>query len=84
MLKLINTIKEKEIPTIFCESTVSSKAQREVAKESGATFGGNFYVDSLSSKNGPAPTFLKLLRHNVQLIVKGLAPKKYVSSKQKD
>ncbi len=73
MVNLINTIKTKEVPTIFCESTVSSKAQREVARQSGATFGGNFYVDSLSATNGPAPTFLKLLRHNVQLILEGLS-----------
>ncbi len=72
MAKLITTIKQKEVPTIFCESTVSSKAQRQVAKQSGATYGGEFYVDSLSVTNGPAPTFLRLLRHNVQLIVKGL------------
>ncbi len=74
MVKLINTIKEKEIPTIFCESTVSSKPQRQVAKQSGANFGGNFYVDSLSTTDGPAPTFIELLRHNVRLIVKGLSP----------
>tara|TARA_B100000700_G_scaffold79751_1_gene89753 strand:- start:381 stop:677 length:297 start_codon:yes stop_codon:yes gene_type:complete len=44
----------------------------EVGIESGASFGGNFYVDSLSTNDGPAPTYLKLLRHNVQLIVDGL------------
>ena len=48
MANLIKTIKEKEVPTIFCESTVNSKAQKEVAKQSGAKFGGNFFVDSLS------------------------------------
>ncbi len=72
MANLIKTIKEKEVPTIFCESSVSSEAQKQVAIESGATFGGNLYVDSLSKSDGPAPTYLKLLRHNVQLIVNGL------------
>ena len=72
MANLIKTIKEKEVPTIFCESTVSAEAQKQVAIESGASFGGNFYVDSLSTNDGPAPTYLKLLRHNVQLIVNGL------------
>ena len=73
MLNLINKVKEKQIPTIFCESTVSSKAQKEVAKASGAAFGGTFYVDSLSTPDGPASTLLELQRHNVQLIQKGLA-----------
>ncbi len=72
MLNLINVIKERKIPTIFCESTVSAKAQIEVARSSGAAFGGTFYVDSLSSKDGPAPTLFDLQRHNLRLIQKGL------------
>ena len=75
MVRLVKLIKENGIPTIFCESTVSSKAQMEVAKSSGAVFGGTFYVDSLSGPDGPAPTYIKLLRHNVRLITEGLIPK---------
>ncbi len=75
MLKLIETVKARNVPTIFCESTVSSKPQREVASSSGAEFGGIFYVDSLSEKSGPASTLLDLMRHNVSLIVDGLANK---------
>ena len=73
MVNLIKIIKENEIPTIFCESTVSSEAQMEVAKSSGAVFGGTFYVDSLSDLKGPAPTYIDLLRHNVGLITEGLS-----------
>lgn len=72
MLNLINFIKKREVPTVFCESTVSSKAQKEVARASGAKFGGIFYVDSLSEADGPAPTLLDLQRHNIGLILKGL------------
>ena len=74
MLRLIETVKGRRIPTIFCESTVSSKAQLEVARSSGAKFGGTFYVDSLSDVNGPASTLIDLQRHNVRLIKEGLAP----------
>ena len=73
MVNLIKTIKDNKVPTIFCESTVSSEAQIEVAKSSGAVFGGTFYVDSLSDLNGPAPTYIDLLRHNVELITEGLS-----------
>ncbi len=73
MVDLIKTIKKNEIPTIFCESTVNADAQMEVAKSSGAAFGGTFYVDSLSESNGPAPTYIDLLRHNVHLITDGLS-----------
>ena len=74
MAALINTVKESGVPAIFCESTVSDKAQQEVALASGARFGGTFYVDSLSTADGPAATLLDLQRHNVRLIREGLVP----------
>lgn len=73
MAALITTVRQRGLPAVFCESTVSSEAQREVARASGARFGGTFYVDSLSSASGPAPSLLALQRHNVNLIVQGLA-----------
>ena len=73
MARLIETVRDRKIPTIFCESTVSDKVQRQVAAESGARFGGTFYVDSLSLADGPAPTLLKLQRHNVALLIQGLS-----------
>ena len=71
MAKVINLVKEKQIPAVFCESTVSSESQESVAKETGAFFGGNLYVDSLSKKNGPAGTYLDMLRHNLGTIKNG-------------
>ena len=72
MARLIATVRERDIPTIYCESTVSDKAQREVAAAAGARFGGSFYVDSLSEADGPAASLLDLQRHNVALIRRGL------------
>lgn len=72
MARLINTVRERQVPAVFCESTVSDQAQRQVAEATGVRFGGTFYVDSLSSKDGPAPTLLDLQRHNVNLIRRGL------------
>mgnify|MGYP002830579257 FL=1 len=72
MARLIETVRDRKIPAVFCESTVSDKAQKQVAAESGARFGGTFYVDSLSKPDGPAPTLLKLQRHNVSLLINGL------------
>lgn len=73
--KVINTVKANKISAVFCESTVSDKAQRQVAKESGAKFAGVFYVDSLSPPDGPASTYLKLLEHNVNTLITGLQSK---------
>jgi manganese transport system substrate-binding protein len=74
MAGLIDTVKRRKVPAVFCESTVSDEAQREVARAAGARFGGTFYVDSLSGPSGPAPSLLALQRHNVHLILKGLGP----------
>jgi len=80
MARLIERVKKDQVPAVFCETTVSDKAQREVARASGARFGGSFYVDSLSKRNGPAPTLLDLQRHNVKLIRQGLAASAETSS----
>jgi manganese transport system substrate-binding protein len=75
MARLINTVRDRAVPAVFCESTVSDKAQREVAAAANSQFGGTFYVDSLSKPDGPAPTLLDLQRHNVKLIRDGLTGK---------
>ena len=47
LARLIDTVKQRRVPAVFCESTVSDEAQREVASSTGARFGGTFFVDSL-------------------------------------
>ncbi len=69
---VIEAVKANSVPTVFCESTVSSEGQKEVVKETGARFGGNLYVDSLSTKDGPVPTFLDLLEYDARTITNGL------------
>src|SRR5690606_717715 len=56
--KVIDTMREHEIPVIFSESTVSPKPAEQVARETGAAYGGVLYVDSLSDADGPVPTYL--------------------------
>lgn len=69
---VVETVKANAIPAVFCESTVSSKAQQQVAQEAGARFGGTFYVDSLSAQDGPTPTYLRLLEYNISTLLSGL------------
>nr|WP_255441203.1 metal ABC transporter substrate-binding protein [Synechococcus sp. HK01-R] len=76
MVQLIETVRARQVPAVFCETTVSDKAQREVARASGARFGGSFYVDSLSEPDGPAGSLIDLQRHNVRLLIEGLNPAK--------
>jgi len=70
--QVIEQVEENNIPTIFCESTVSSEGQEQVARTTGASFGGDLYVDSLSTADGQVPTFLDLLTYDAQVITDGL------------
>jgi manganese/iron transport system substrate-binding protein len=69
--KVIDLVRKHKIPVVFSESTVSDKPARQVARETGARYGGVLYVDSLSAANGPVPTYLDLLRVTVETIAKG-------------
>ena len=69
--KLIDLVKKNHIPVVFSESTVSAKPAQQVAKESGAKYGGVLYLDSLSAADGPVPTYIDLLNVTVSTIVKG-------------
>jgi manganese transport system substrate-binding protein len=70
--RVIDAVREGAVPAVFCEWTVSATAQRQVARETGARFAGELYVDSLTGPDGPAPTYLDLLRYDADLIVAGL------------
>jgi manganese/iron transport system substrate-binding protein len=69
--RLIDLVRKNRIPVVFSESTVSDKPARQVARETGARYGGVLYVDSLSDANGPVPTYLKLMETTVETIAKG-------------
>jgi manganese/iron transport system substrate-binding protein len=70
--KVIDAIRANKIPVVFSESTVSADPAKQVARETGAKYGGVLYVDSLSSEGGPVPTYLDLLRVTAETIAKGL------------
>ena len=71
--KVIDAVRANNIPAVFSESTVSADPAEQVARETGARYGGVLYVDSLSAADGPVPTYLDLLRVTTETIAKGLA-----------
>lgn len=68
---LIDLVRANKIPVVFSESTISDKPAKQVSKETGAKYGGVLYVDSLSTKDGPVPTYIDLLKVTVETIAKG-------------
>ncbi|HEY4074430.1 MAG TPA: metal ABC transporter substrate-binding protein [Herbaspirillum sp.] len=74
--KVIDLVRKNNIPVVFSESTISDRAAKQVARESGgnsggAHYGGVLYVDSLSDAGGPVPTYIDLLKVTVETVAKG-------------
>ncbi len=69
---VIDGVRNNDILVVFCESTVNTAPAEQVARETGAAYGGVLYVDSLSEADGPVPTYLDLLRVTSQTIADGL------------
>ncbi|OYY08421.1 MAG: iron ABC transporter substrate-binding protein [Rhizobiales bacterium 35-68-8] len=73
--KVIDAVRANHIPVVFSESTVSPDPAKQVARETGARYGGVLYVDSLSPADGPVPTYLDLLKVTSSTIADGLTGK---------
>lgn len=71
--KVIDGVRENNIGVVFSESTVPAAPAKQVARETGAQYGGELYVDSLSDADGPVPTYIDLLRVTSDTIAKGLS-----------
>ena len=73
---VIDGVRANDVPAVFCESTVNTAPAEQVARETGAAYGGVLYVDSLSEPDGPVPTYLDLLRVTTQTVADGLTGEK--------
>ena len=71
---LIEQIREHRVCAVFVENIRDPRVIERIAEETGATVGGTLYSDALSAPDGPAPTYLDLLRHNAETLLSALAP----------
>ena len=71
--KIIRQIREDQIPAVFLENITNAKMLEQIAKESGAKIGGTLYSDALSGKDGPAPTYIDMFKHNVGTLTSALS-----------
>ena len=70
---LIRQIRKESITAVFVENISDSRLIEQIASETGATIGGKLYSDALSGPDGPASTYLDMLRHNGKTIVRALS-----------
>jgi zinc/manganese transport system substrate-binding protein len=70
--RIITQVRKQKIPAVFLENVSDERLLRRIAAESGARIGGTLYSDALTDANGPAPTYLDLMRHNVKQLAGAL------------
>ena len=73
---IINQIKEKKVTALFLENINNPKLLKAISLESGIPIGGVLYSDSLSKIDGPAGTYLEMMRHNVQSLIEAFNSQK--------
>ena len=71
---IIKQIRAEHIPAVFLENVTDPRVMEQIAHESGARVGGTLYSDALTAPDGPAPTYIDLMRHNLKQLVTALAP----------
>ena len=71
--RIIKQIRREKIPAVFMENISDPRLLERIRQESGARIGGILYSDSLSKADGPAPTYLEMMRHNAKTLASALS-----------
>jgi zinc/manganese transport system substrate-binding protein len=70
--RIIAQIKKQKIPAVFLENITNPRLMQQIAKETGAKIGGTLYSDALSTPNGPAASYIAMMRNNIREFDKAL------------
>lgn len=70
--RLIERNRDQNISAVFLENITDSRLLEQIANETGATIGGTLYPGALSKEDGPAPTYLEMMRHNATTLAQAL------------
>ncbi len=70
---LITQIREHNIKAVFLENIADDRLMSQIARETQVAIGGKLYSGALSAVDGPASTYIDMMRHNVQTLVGALS-----------
>jgi zinc/manganese transport system substrate-binding protein len=70
--RIIRQIRAEKIPAVFLENVSDPRLLQRIADETGAKIGGTLYSDALSPPDGPAGTYIAMMRHNIREFVGAL------------
>ncbi|MGC8880093.1 MAG: metal ABC transporter substrate-binding protein [Anaerolineae bacterium] len=72
LAQLIDLIRETGAPAIFLETGSNPQLAEQLARETGVRVVSGLYTHSPSPPDGPAPTYLDMMRYNTTIIVEAL------------
>lgn len=70
--RLVDQIRREQVTALFVETMRDPRLVQQIAAETGLSPGGALYPDALSGKDGPAPTYLDMMRYNAALLVEAM------------
>jgi len=71
--RIIQQIRREKIKAVFVENVSDPRLMERIAKETGARIGDRVYSDALSDENGPAGTYIDMMRHNIRAFSSALS-----------
>ena len=71
--RIIQQIRKERIGAVFFENISDPRLIQRIAAETGAKIGGRLYSDALSAPDGPAGTYIDMMRHNIRALAAALA-----------
>ncbi len=72
LARLTAQIKQERVRALFLDSITDPRAMERIGRETGAVIGGTLYGDALSKPDGEAGTYLKMIRHDVEVMKAGM------------
>lgn len=81
MIRVAKAIRESGVPAIFIESTINPQVIQQIARDNNVKIGGELFADSIGAEDSEGPTYVKMLRHNTDVIVKALSQNTITATK---
>ena len=69
---IIDQIREQSVKALFVENINNPRLLELISAETNVTIGGRLYSDALSEVEGPASTYLKMMRYNIESLINRL------------
>jgi zinc/manganese transport system substrate-binding protein len=75
LARLIKSMRSQSVTGMFLDNVTNPRVLQQLARDTGARIGGTLYSDALTGADGPAPTYIDMMRHNAATLATTLRDK---------